>query len=153
MQKVNRRAPTVFHHWVLLIIQVNQLPGQSPLDETPLAYRRQHPFTYYTQENNKRRHRRRRQQKELTDYEHGSSRSFLLTAPAACRRGSFKHLLSASTDRIDSRMSSASSGDIRAAIQLGWNRRSPKRAITAGAWGSVGTDYLSMNLHGSYHLP
>ena len=62
---------------------------------------------------------------------------------------------SASTDRIDSRLSSASSSDIRAALQLGWEQEQQAEG-SAFNWevgGSIESDYLSTNLGGGWYRP
>jgi hypothetical protein len=68
---------------------------------------------------------------------------------------SVNYYTSASTDKIDSRISSASEDDIRAAWRLGWqqNPNSKGRAYDFSLGGSVESDYISTNLYGSYFLP
>ena len=113
-------------------------------------------FNYYDQDGNNSAVTGGRGTEELTDYDtrlvvkvpiDSLSR---LSAEAGVNTYS-----SASTDRIDSRMSSASSSDIRAAVQLGWEQEKPdnKQAYSWGMGGSVESDYLSMNVQGSYYWP
>jgi len=62
---------------------------------------------------------------------------------------------SASTDMIDSRISSASADDIRAAWHLGWLQaeNSKGRSYGYSLGGSVESDYVSTSLHGNYYTP
>lgn len=138
-------------------ILTHPLPGQSPPDSAARA-----PidvnilFNYYTQEGNHSAVTGGIGTEELTDYD---TRVIVLipvdsTSRLAAEAG-FNTYSSASTDRIDSRMSSASSSDIRATIQLGWEQEKPEtgRSYSWGMGGSVESDYLSMNVRGSYYLP
>ncbi|HMQ48979.1 MAG TPA: DUF3570 domain-containing protein [Saprospiraceae bacterium] len=60
---------------------------------------------------------------------------------------------SASTDRIDRRMSSASLTDVRGAFQVGWGQENPRQSTNwhwqAGA--SIESDYISTHLGGSFY--
>ncbi|MCB0595959.1 MAG: DUF3570 domain-containing protein [Lewinellaceae bacterium] len=157
MQKSIEALQLFFIIGLLLIIQVNQLPGQSPLDSAARA-----PidvnilFNYYTQEGNNSAVTGGVGTEELTDYD--TRIIAIIPVDSASRlsaEAGFNTYSSASTDRIDSRMSSASSSDIRAAIQLGWEQEKPEtgQSYSWSMGGSVESDYLSMNLHGSYYLP
>lgn len=60
---------------------------------------------------------------------------------------------SASTDRIDRRVSSASRTDVRGAFQVGWGQEKPRQSMNwhwqAGA--SIESDYISTHLGGSFY--
>ena len=65
------------------------------------------------------------------------------------------HYTSASTDKIDNRISSASESDVRTAWQLGWEQTysSHQRAYSFSFGGSVESDYISTNFQGSWYTP
>ena len=65
------------------------------------------------------------------------------------------HYTSASTDKIDNRISSASASDVRTAWQLGWEQTysSYQRAYSFSFGGSVESDYISTNFQGSWYTP
>lgn len=157
MQRPIKALQPVFTTGLLMITALGKLTGQSPPDSATLA-----PidvnilFNYYTQEGDHSAVTGGTGTEELTDYD--THIIVIIPVDSASRlsaEGSFNTYTSASTDRIDSRMSSASSSDIRAAIQLGWEQEKPetKQAYSWGMGGSVESDYLSMNLHGSYYQP
>ena len=157
MQKSIEALQLAYITGFLLVILVNQLPGQSSLDSAARA-----PvdvnilFNYYTQEGDHSAVTGGIGTEELTDYD---TRIIVLIPVDSVSRLSaeagFNTYSSASTDRIDSRMSSASSSDIRASVQLGWEQDRPEsgQSYSWGMGGSVESDYLSMNLHGSYYQP
>ncbi|MCO6490172.1 MAG: hypothetical protein J5I98_17295, partial [Phaeodactylibacter sp.] len=113
-------------------------------------------FNYYDQEGNHSAVTGGIGTEKLTDYD---TRIIVLVPVDSASRLSaeagFNTYSSASTDRIDSRMSSASSSDIRASVQLGWEQEKPEtqQAYSWGMGGSVESDYLSMNIHGSFYQP
>ena len=140
-----------------LLLTFSQLPGQSPPDSIARA-----PvdvnilFNYYTQDGSHSAVTGGTGAEELTDYD--TRIVVYIPVDSASRlsaEAGFNTYTSASTDRIDSRMSSASSSDIRAAVQLGWEQEEPatKRAYSWGMGGSVESDYLSVNIGGSYYRP
>ena len=113
-------------------------------------------FNYYTQDGDNSAVTGGKGTEELTDYDtHITIYVPVDSASRLSAEAGFNTYSSASTDRIDSRMSSASSSDIRANVQLGWEQERPetKQAYSWGMGGSVESDYLSMNLRGSYYLP
>ena len=157
MQKSIEALRLAYITGLLLAIFVNQLLGQPPPDSTVRA-----PvdvnilFNYYTQEGDHSAVTGGIGTEELTDYD--TRIIVLIPVDSASRlsaEAGFNTYSSASTDRIDSRMSSASSSDIRAAIQLGWEQDNPKtgQSNSWGMGGSVESDYLSMNFHSSYYQP
>lgn len=149
------RRPLITSLTILLVF--SRLPGQSPPDSIARA-----PvdvnilFNYYTQDGSHSAVTGGTGAEELTDYD--TRIVVYIPVDSASRlsaEAGFNTYTSASTDRIDSRMSSASSSDIRAAVQLGWEQEEPatKRAYSWGMGGSVESDYLSVNIGGSYYRP
>ncbi|MEM8889872.1 MAG: DUF3570 domain-containing protein, partial [Bacteroidota bacterium] len=64
----------------------------------------------------------------------------------------FNHYSSASTDRIDSRLSTASAKDNRVQIQMGYERLMPakRQSWGIGVGGSLESDYFSSSITGAY---
>jgi len=64
----------------------------------------------------------------------------------------FNHYSSASTDRIDSRLSTASAKDNRVQIQMGYERLMPakRQSWNIGVGGSLESDYFSSSVSGGY---
>jgi len=149
--------PLTFIISAICYLLPGQLPGQSlpdsaaraPIDVNIL-------FNYYSQEGEHSAVTGGIGTEELRDYD--TRIIAIIPVDSASRlsaEAGFNTYTSASTDRIDSRMSSASSSDIRAAIQLGWEQEKPGtgQSYSWGMGGSVESDYLSMNVHGSYYQP
>lgn len=64
----------------------------------------------------------------------------------------FNHYSSASTDRIDSRLSTASAKDNRVQLQMGYERLMPvkRQSWSVGLGGSLESDYFSSSITGAY---
>lgn len=159
-----RAFPCISMHFPLsspalffLLLYCGNAAGQTTLDSTarkPIDVNLL--LNYYDQEGNHSAVTGGIGTEKLTDYD--TRIIVLIPVDSASRlsaEAGFNTYSSASTDRIDSRMSSASSSDIRASVQLGWEQEKPKtqQAYSWGMGGSVESDYLSMNIHGSFYQP
>lgn len=74
------------------------------------------------------------------------------TLTAINLKAGYNHYSSASTDNIDSKLSSASAKDNRAQIQMGFEKRIPGTTQTwgVGVGGSLESDYYSSSINGFY---
>ena len=110
-------------------------------------------FSYYEQDGNHSAVTGGIGTEELTDIEAVTIINVPLTPLQAVNvTAGFSYYSSASTDKIDARVSSASSVDARTRFNIGFENKKPKKNITYGfsGGGSIESDYISFSMSGQW---